>query len=336
MDFGSSRFLKKYLSNFNEDHPLLVNFESNVEYMNYVEDLLKDVDGTPNLEIKIGEMKDPSNWESAFSELEFARKVKALNPEFIKTEKASRTPDLKVSLLGKDVFFEVRLLLENDEARHVTDEIGKIESDLIVFMTYGLIKAEQTDKIIDFVKSKINTLEIGSFQFEGMNIEIRKRPLNNIQKTSVVTPVVAGTFIDLERIRSRVFQIFYEKLTQLRSRTPIFLVIDCQRWQYSEDTFKSIILGDIERHYDIGLKLCGFADIVEKYARNPELFNETELVPVLTYPRRNGLCFLKDAECINGVVSKTRGKTQLILNPFAGQQFDSDSIRQLRTVLAPR
>ena len=44
MDFGSNVFLIKYLSNFDEEHPLIVNFSLNSECMNYVEDLLKEVD----------------------------------------------------------------------------------------------------------------------------------------------------------------------------------------------------------------------------------------------------------------------------------------------------
>lgn len=334
MDFRNHVFLTKNLGDFGEEHPLLVSFELNPEYMNDVEDLLKELDGTPNLAMKIEEMKDPSNWESAFSELEFARKVKTLNPEFIKKEKGSRTPDLKASLLGKDVFFEVKLLLENDEARRIYDEIWRVESDLTVKVSHDALSKSQTDRLIEFITSKVKSNSIGSFSFEGTDIEIQKRVNPKTKRTALITfqrPVL----IPLEPIRKKIFMEFYDKLIQFESCKPIFWVIDCFRWKYSRDDFKAVLYGAVTRDLTVGRMLYGFSDIIEKAARNLELFNETDLVPTLTYPMKNGLFFLNDAGCLNGVVAKTHGNTRLLLNPFAGQQLDNDSIRQLRKTLEP-
>jgi hypothetical protein len=334
VDFGNNVFLKKYLSDFDEEHPLIFNFSLNPEYMNYVEDLFKEVDGIPNLVIKMDELKDNSNWESSFSELEFARKVKALNPQFIKTEKSSRTPDLKVSLLGKDVFFEVKLLLENDEAHRIYYEIWKVESNLTVKVSHDALNKNQTDRTIEYIKNKVTSNSIGTFSFEGTDIEIQKRINPKTKRTALIT-FQRPVSIPLEPIRKKVFMEFYDKLIQFESCKPIFWVVDCLRWKYGHDDFKSIFYGTTTRDLTVGLKMYGLSDITGKAVANWELFNDTDLVPTLTYPMKNGLFFLNEAECLNGVVSKTHGNTKLLLNPFAKHQLDTDSIRQLRALLAP-
>jgi hypothetical protein len=128
---------------------------------------------------------------------------------------------------------------------------------------------------------------------------------------------------------------FYAKVTQFESCKPIFWVVDCLRWKYGYDDFKAIFYGNTTRDKTVGLKLYGLSDITAKAATNWELFNGTDLVPELTYPQKNGLFFLNDAGCLNGVVAKTHGNTRLLLNPFAVQQLDNDSIRQLRKTLEP-
>lgn len=62
---------------------------------------------------------------------------------------------------------------------------------------------------------------------------------------------------------------------------------------------------------------------------NLELFNGTGLIPTLTYPQKDGLFFLKEAECLNGVIAKTHGGFNLLVNPFAKQQVSVESIRRL-------
>jgi hypothetical protein len=243
VDFGDNVFLNKYLSDFDEEHPLLVNFESNSEYVRIVEDLLKKLDKTPNLDIKIVELKDASNWESTFSELEFARKVKALNPEFIKTLKGSRSPDLKVSLLGKDIFFEVKLLLENDAITRVNREICKIKSDLIVVIDYGSCETfdnKKADRLIEYIRNKICAQEIGSYPFieTGTEIEITRKKSTKTERTDVMSLCLFE--IPMDYIRKKVFDDFDSKLQQFESCSPIFWVIDSQRWKTSNECFASI------------------------------------------------------------------------------------------------
>jgi hypothetical protein len=289
LDFGNHVFLKKSLSDFADDHPLLATFSWNPDYMDYVEDLLKELEDTSNLRDKIKDLRNRESWEGIFSELEFARRLKPLNPEFIKTEQGvSKTPDLKVNLLGKEIFFEVKMLAETDKSSCVSNELSKTESDLVVEFYFGkILDAAGAERLTGFLKNKIGANEIGQFSFEGNNIDIYKKRY----ATNKRTIVVCGTRIPLELIRKKTFLDFKHDLRQLVTRKPVFLVLDCQRLNYSHDSFENILLG------------------------------------------ANGLFHLKDAECVNGIVAKIHGRTDLFLNPSAERQLDNDSIRRLRALL---
>jgi hypothetical protein len=333
MDFGTHVLLKKYLDTFEEDHPLLVSFDLNPDYMEYVEKLLAELDDRPNLKTKIEEMKDISNWESTFSELEFARKLKELNPEFIRTEKGSPTPDIKAKVFGKDVFFEVRMILENDEARRVYNEIWKIESDLIVKIEFGTLDNEKADRLIGFIRNKINAKEIGSHSFEDTKIEITKKISVKTKRTAVIT-FFGLIEIPMEPIRKKVFRDFYSKLHQFESCSPVFWIIDCQRWKYGIDDFKLIVYGKTVEDLSVGMRLFGFEDIIKRADGNFGLFEGTNLIPTLTYPEKDGLFFLKEAECLNGIIAITLRQFHFLINPFAKKQLDSNSIRELKELFS--
>src|SRR5271157_2981910 len=145
MDFSSNTYLKKYLDSFGDDHPLLIFFELNSEYKTYFDKLLGELDSVPNLISKIKIMKDAANWESTVSELEFARSIKVLNPEFIQK---GNTPDLKITLNGESIFFEVKLLADTDEASRIYKELWAIPSDFIVKIDYALLDKKKVDAII--------------------------------------------------------------------------------------------------------------------------------------------------------------------------------------------
>jgi hypothetical protein len=243
MDFGTHALLKKYLGTFKENHSLLVQFDINPDFMDYFENLLAELDGMPNLKMKIEKMKNSSEWESTFSELEFARKLKELNPEFVRT-KGSPTPDIKANILGEDVYFEVKMLVENDAASRVDHEILKIESDLIVRIDYGNYETfdnGKADRLIEFIRTKISAKEIGFHSFEDTEIEITKKTSAKTKRTELKTS--CSFAISMESIRKKVFNDFNKKLNQFESCNPIFWVIGCQKWQYSTDCFASIVNG---------------------------------------------------------------------------------------------
>lgn len=240
MDFGTRSFLSKYLSAFKDNHLLLVQFDFNPDFMDYVEKLLTELDNIQNLKMKIKEMKESSNWESTFSELEFARRLKELNAEFIKAKRGSPTPDIRANVLGKDVFFEVKLLVENDATTRVSHEIWKIESDFIVKIDYGSCETLDNGKagrLIDFIKDKISAKEIGFHVFDNIKIEITRKTSIKTKRTELIT---LCTFVSPQFIQGKVSEDLNDKLNQFKSHRPIFWVIDCQKWRVSADCFASI------------------------------------------------------------------------------------------------
>jgi hypothetical protein len=331
MDFGSDFYLKKYLDSFDGDHPLLISFELNGEYRTYFDKLLGELDSVPNLMSKIKIMKDASNWESIVSELEFARSNKALNPEFIHTENA---PDLKTTVNGESIFFEVKLLTETDEARRIYEEIWAIPSNFVVKIDYGLLDKKKVDQIIDFVTAKIKSQQTGSFSLDETDIEIQKKKTLGSIRTGVISTMKEAIEITFEPFRKKVFKDFWDKMHQFVSEQFVIWVIDAQRWQHGVDDFKMVVYGTTVADLGIGRRLfVGFEDIYGAFAKNGELLNETGLVPTFTYPLKDGLFFLKEAKCLAGLLIRRFGIQHFLANPFADHQLKSDTIRTLKRVL---
>lgn len=305
MDFGNHIFLKKHLGDFKEEHPLLANIDSNPKYMDYVETLLKELDGIPNLKTKINKMKKSDNWESIFWELEFCNKIKTLNPEFIKELKnGQRTVDIKAPLCNEDVFFEIGLLTETDGIREIKKEIGKLESNLEVKLNYVSLGAYKTHSLIEFIKNKIVKKELGFFSHEGTDIEIYKKS-SKTTKTSVYIPVKSARRVTAESLRKKIVDAFYDKLTQLKNYRPIFWVIGCGRWKFDWEEFNEAIF-DTKKLYG---------------TRNeaPRLHKE-----------EGGLFYLKDAECLNGIITKIHEKYYSFINPFAKQHLSVESKNKIK------
>ena len=313
MDFKRHANLQANLSDFDENHPLLVIFELNPKYMDVIESLFDELKAVTNFATKIQELKDTSNWQSVISELEFARKIKALTPEFIKKEKGTRTPDIKANISGNEAFFEVKLLLENDEAHRLYGEIWKLESDLLVRINHGTLDKAQVDSLIGFIQEQITLKATGTFSVDGTDITIQKRANPQSKRTALITVQIAS-HITFEPIRKKLFMEFYDKLTQFESCQPIFWVVDCQRWKYDHDDIKRTVYGTIQNDMTVGNSMYGFAGIMKIACDNLELFNGTNLVPTLTFPLKDGLFFLHEASCLNGLITKNHGETGLLVN----------------------
>lgn len=296
MDFSSNAYLEKYLNSFDDDHPLLISFELNSEYKTYFNELLGELDSVPNLNSKIKIMKDASNWESIVSELEFAKSIKELNPEFIQTK---NKPDLKITLNGENVFFEVKLLADTDEASRVYKEIWAVPSDFVVKIDYDLLDKEKADAIIESVITKIKSQQTGSFSLNGTDIEINKKKTAGYERTAVILTMKEAIKISFEWLRRKVFKDFWDKMHQFLSEQFVFWVIDVKNWQYGTDDidFKQIVYGTTVEDLSIGIRLfVGFEDIYKAFDKTPELFNDTGLVPKFTYPQKDGLFFLNEAK----------------------------------------
>lgn len=331
MDFGSNSYLTKYLGRFKDDHPLLILFDLNPEYMTYFNKLLEDLDKIPNLSSKIKQMRDTSNWQSSVSELEFARDIKELNPEFVQPKKGSPFTDVRLDLLGKELFFEVKLLVETDESARVYKEVWKIPSDFLVEIIHEILDRNKADELIAFVTNKIKNLQTGSFEINGTLVTIRKKTSTKSPRTSLIMRCKEAILISLDSLRRKIFMDFFDKLRQFSSEKFVFWVIDTKRWKYDEQCFKSVVYGNVVTDMTVGLKrYVGFEDIYKIYLKNLELFNNTGIVPTFTYPKKDGLFFLKEATCLNGIIVKSHRRLHFLVNPFADPQIDIAIIRKLR------
>jgi hypothetical protein len=293
--------------------------------MRYVDNLLKELEGTPNLGNVISklEREKTDNWESYLTELKIARRLKALHPEFIKEGK-NKTPDLKSLLSTKqEVFFEVKLFCDTDPIWNVKKEVEKINSNFQVYIhLYPDIELykNQADKLIEYIKDKIESGSIGLFTYKKDEIEVTvtKKKANN-QRTLFMLCHSKGNLDDknTEQLRRIIRSAFNKKAEQLMSRKPIYWVIDCdEKWGYDIIDFKKALYGD---------SICTGRTILE-------LFNE-HFVNLKNTPNQfdnRGLFFQEDAKCMNGVIVTTEGDIYLLNNPFASQQLDSNSMRELK------
>jgi hypothetical protein len=331
MNFGSKAYLAKHLKEFEDDHPLLILFNLNPKYMAYFDKLLEELDSIHNLSSKISQMKDPSNWQSIVSELEFARSIRELNPIFVPQKKGSPSTDVEINLSGERIYFEVKLLTETDEASRVYKEIWTIESDFLVEIAYESIDKEKADRLIYFVSNKIKDHQTGQFEIDGNEIKIRKKISVKSPRTALIMQSKEAFLIPLEPLRQKIFLDFFDKIPQFSTEKFVFWVIDVERRKYGHDFFRAVAHGNTVTDMTIGLKhYVGFEDIYKTYSKNPELFQGTDIVPMFTYPKKNGLFFLKEAECLNGLIVKAYGRTQFLLNPFANPQLDINIIRKLK------
>src|SRR4030067_1846564 len=220
MDFQNYPYVKKHFENSRLDnkHPLR-NLSLNYEYVDNLENILRELDGTPNLATKIKKMKKPSEWESIFSELEFARRLKSLKPEFVKEEskRGLKTPDIKVNLLGRELFFEVEMLDDTTQHRRIENTFSDTLPCLI--RIDGIVYNKKTaDGLIEFLKNKISYDKAGVFSFEGIGIEV--------MLTKSLRGIMFGYSVPLESIKKKISYSFNDKLAQFKSHKPIFWVID--------------------------------------------------------------------------------------------------------------
>jgi len=336
MNSDPNLYLSKHLKDFGDDHPLLIIFDLNPDFMTYFEALLKDLDAMPNLSSKIKQLKDPSNWESVVSELEFAEEIRGLNPEFVLPKGSTPSTDLRIDLFGEKLFFEVKLLAETDEASRVYRNIWAIESDFLVQIVYEILDRDKADKLIDFVRDKIMSQQTGSFRVDGNEVEIQRKRVLKSPRTSLIMRSKEALEIPFEPLRRKIFMDFYDKLPQFLSERFVFWVIDAKRWKHNYEDFKTVVYGSTVADLTVGLRhYLGFEEIYRTHMKNPELFYKTDIVPTFTYPRKDGLFFLKDAECLNGIVIRSHGQTRFLLNPFADPQLDIAIIRKLRDLFPP-
>jgi hypothetical protein len=266
MDFQNYPYIRKHFgdSRLDKKHPLMI-LSLNSEYMQYLENILKELDDTPNLATKTKKMKKPSEWESIFSELEFARRLKSLKPVFVKEEskRGLKTPDIKVNLLGKELFFEVEML--DDTTQHLRIENAFPNSLPCLIMIQGIIYNERTaDGLIEFLKNEINYDKADVFSFEGIGVEV-------IPTKSFPRGIMFRYRIPLESIKKKISYSFQDKLAQFKSCKPIFWVMDCKRFYFSHDSME-IVLYNINDGLFISEEAKYLNGVIAKIHGNTDLF----------------------------------------------------------------
>jgi hypothetical protein len=230
-------YVKKYLNNLEVDHPLSITFRLNSDYLEYFNDLLRDLDNVPNLLEKIKEMNSNKiGWRGIRSELEFAKEIKKLHPEFIKPPNSSiSTVDLKSSVVGTDVFFEVKLL-DDDSYKDNKVVVEVSETNLTTKITYSKLTEEEINKILERRNKAITTNKEDSFSIGNADIKIQRNP--------PFPPKEINFHIkDLDGMREKILKEFKAKEKQLKKYSPIFLVIDCLRPDYNKINFTNFVYG---------------------------------------------------------------------------------------------
>lgn len=336
---------EKFLEQLEEDHPIKSIITWNDHFKKYLICLIDFLDKNTikNLDSKLNELKrDKANWESYISEMEFCRKLADLSPEFIPSRNKGATPDIKISLNGEDIYFEVKLLRDVEMSTELFKRISEIISDYIVIINYDPLNLskEYIEKAYQLVLNNIKEHKIGKFNINNvLDIEIKEKKdvakeFKKESRTWVVLSMKEAIEIDVDKLKKKILLDFYNKLKQLKSVKNIFWVIDLRRWQYNIDDLKTVFYGNIVADYAIGTKnFVGFDDIYEVFRKNPELLNGTNLVPCFTYPKKDGLFFNEDFKILNGVVGIKGNKSLLLVNPFAWDQLDISIIRKLRKVI---
>ena len=211
----------------------------NPDYAEHLNALLKDLDGVPNLSEKIKEMNSNRlSWKGFLSELEFAKKIEKLNPEFIEKIQSTPTVDLKANLLDTEIFFEVELL-DDDYYKDgkIVVKVSENESNLTTKITYSKLSQEEIDKIMERRKATIAANKEDTFSIGDAEIRIQRNP---------PFPPTDLTFHDknLGKMRKKILTEFKGKKRQLQNYSPIFLVIDCRRPYYNKGNFQNFIYGN--------------------------------------------------------------------------------------------
>jgi len=336
---------EQFLEALAEDHPIKIVTYLNKEFKWYLIDLIDFLSKKKieNLDLKLNELKkDKSNWESYVCELEFCRRVVDLSPRFIPSKEKGKTPDIKISLNEEDIFFEVKLLKNVGIGTELFKRVSEIISDYVVIINYDPLNLskEYIKKAYQLILSNIKKRETGKFNVDNiLDMEIKEKKdvakeFKEKSRTWVILSMKQSMWIDVEKLKIKVLLDFYNKQRQFKSVKNIFWVIDLRRWQYNIDDLKKVFYGNIVTDYTVGIRnFVGFNDIYRVFRKNPGLFDDTNLIPCLTYPKKDGLFFNEEFKILNGVIGIKGNKSLLLINPFARDQLDILIIKKLKEVI---
>lgn len=340
--------IEKNCGDLKNDHPLMLcALEDNTKFLQYFENLLKNLKSVKGFKSKIKKIKEDSqNFRSYLSELKVAEYFKNFDVEFTHTKKEEKIPDLKIRYNGKEIYLEVKLSADTRYEPEVFREIEKIPSPFFVKIEYDYnylleaigVEKEIIGKLIDFTKGKIKKgnygifpLTLGNIKFADVEIKNKKEYgiiLKEGEKTYLMMMPKEARKIPFEPIRRRINSVFYENIDQLTNDVPTILVLDIDRREIFMEEIELILYGTDECDPSFLLKLLS-PKIKKAYVRDMNVFHEYNLLPTLTYRERNGLFWRDDANILNGVLVFMRNEKKIFVNPFVNDELYVSNLKQL-------
>jgi len=332
--------IKKNCGNLRDDHPLMLcALEDNTKFLQYFENLLKNLKSVKGFKSKIKKIKEDSqNFRSYISELKIAERFKNFDVEFTHTKKEEKIPDLKIRYNGKEIYLEVKLSADTRYEPEVFREIEKIPSPFFVKIGYDynyLLKAIGLEKgiieeLINFTKDKIKKGNYGIFPLILGNIKFADVEIKNKREYRIVPKEGEKTYlimmpkearkILLEPIRRKINLIFYENIDQLTNDIPTILVLDIDRCEIDMEDIEVILYGTDKSDSSFLFKLLS-PKTKKAYARDMNVFLKHELLPTLAYRAQNGLFWRDEANILNGVLVFMGNEKKIFVNPFVKDEL---------------
>jgi hypothetical protein len=202
----------------------------------------------------------------------------------------------------------------------VKSEIERIESNLGVYIHFNenfTLNKYQADKLIEKLKNEIEKALPCKFNFLGFKVHIYRNLDENVKGATPFSFLQPKSKVMPEPIRRQIREIFYTKKSQFQACSPVFWVIDCQKWEYDITDYKTAFYGNSIR--------------AEKTIL--ELLTDPSLDGLSTKPDETGLFYEADAKHLSGILVLYCGNVYLLFNPYTKYPLDSESIRQLLNAL---
>jgi hypothetical protein len=330
------------MQGFPDNHYAQMLFQINEQNITNVEEILTYIADVPNLDSRIagvGRDKSKEGWESLLGELEFCKSIKHLSPEFVPETSTGRTPDLKVSFEGQDVYFEVKSLVDLDYSGLVYSELSEIDSPYVVSIENDFLNRDLARSLLEEIKGKITSGTVGRFS-AGTNIadyEVsQKPPALTSQKTIVVMGFRDSVTVLYSPIRRKLFKDFYSKESQLSENPYAFLVFVTKGWRIEASDIKDMVYGTItclageenvlqERGRALDLRMSQLDGERRKLLSEMDIFPSRGAVNMF-----DGLFWNPDSTCLSGViVLENQGRILVYPNPFVRKEVDAKVVRQV-------
>lgn len=266
--------------------------------------------------------EDKENFNSYVSELKVAAflKDRVDDLEIISSRKEGKTPDIRAK--KEDIVFFVEVKLLDDLESKLFGEIHQIKSPYIVEVETKSLLTEKTEikALIRFIKQKIKRGESEKFPGYFADITLRNKSDYGIEDRENERTYLLKTQkqelikIDFEKVRKKILDDFYDKVSQLTNGEPTIWAIDLARWYIDETDIEEIVYGSSSTNpYDFLVSSPFRAFIKSLYNphlekiekalnRNDMTMHKYKVLPCLLYREPDGLFIMDESESLNGIL----------------------------------